>query len=106
MTTPSRFTEIGPTTGVRAGQVRGYVVDGVDIVVANVDGELRAFANRCPHQGGRLNRAQLDGGVLICPWHQWRFDALTGRACWPEGYERLVVYPLTVDDGKILVAVE
>jgi nitrite reductase/ring-hydroxylating ferredoxin subunit len=86
--------------------VRGYVVADRDIVIANVGGDLRAFANRCPHQGGRLNRAVLADTELICPWHQWRFDTRTGRACWPEGYERLATYPVKVEDGQIFVAVE
>ena len=86
--------------------MRGYSVAGLDIVVARLDDEVRAFVNRCPHQGGSLSRARLDGDQIVCPWHQWRFDARSGRAAWPAGYEHLISCPARVDGGQILVAVD
>lgn len=64
----------------KRGLFRAFQVEGVDIVMANVGGELRAFASRCPHQGGSLNRAHLEEKVLICPWHQWQFERFNPAA--------------------------
>ena len=46
-------------------------------------GQLSAVQSSCPHQGGPLGAGvverQADGrGVLVCPWHQWKFDVDTG----------------------------
>ena len=96
---------VGPAGAVQAGQMREFVVDDVEIVVVNLDGALHAFANRCPHQGGPLSKGRLEDGVMICPWHLWRFDAVTGRPHFPEGYTRRAVSRVKVQDGQILVAV-
>src|SRR5689334_11837434 len=101
-----RFIPIALDGAIPNGQMREYFVNGVEIVVANVDGEYHALSNRCPHQGGPLGKGRLDeAGVIWCPWHLWQFDAKTGRACWPEGYTRASHYPVKVEDGKILVGV-
>ena len=101
----SRFVHIGPADAVPSGQMREYLVDDVEIVVVNLDGELRAFANRCPHQGGPLAKGRLEDGVIWCPWHLWQFDAKTGRARWPEGYTRAASYPVKVEEGQVYVDV-
>jgi nitrite reductase/ring-hydroxylating ferredoxin subunit len=100
-----RFVAVGPAGSIAAGQMREYLVEDVEIVVVNVEGELHAFANRCPHQGGPLARGRLEDGVIWCPWHLWQFDARTGRSRWPEGYTRAASYPVKVEDGQILVDV-
>lgn len=101
-----RFVAVGSADAVRDGEVRPFTVEDREIIVANLGGELRAYGNRCPHQGGRMTRARLERGELVCPWHQWRFDARTGRARWPEGYERLASFPVKVEGGQVLVGVE
>ena len=105
MSREPRYLPVGPAASVAEGQMRECVVDDVELVVVNLDGELRAFANRCPHQGGPLAKGRLEDGVIWCPWHLWQFDARTGRARWPEGYGRAARYPLKIEDGQILVDV-
>ena len=62
-------------------------VAGRDIVILNVEGELFALSDRCPHKGGSLALGKLTGAVsssepgtygysrpqeiLRCPWHGW-----------------------------------
>ena len=43
--------------------------------------EGKAFAMRdsCPHRGIPLSYGRLDGKVLECCYHGWRFDACSGR---------------------------
>ena len=105
MSREPRFVAVGPAGAVEAGQMREFVVDDVEIVVVNLDGAFHAFANRCPHQGGPLSKGRLEDGVMICPWHLWRFDAVTGRPHFPEGYTGVARYPVKVEDGQILVDV-
>jgi Fe-S cluster biogenesis protein NfuA/nitrite reductase/ring-hydroxylating ferredoxin subunit len=42
-------------------------VDGVPLVVANVDGTLLAYRNKCADCGGTLDGGALDEGALGCP---------------------------------------
>jgi Fe-S cluster biogenesis protein NfuA/nitrite reductase/ring-hydroxylating ferredoxin subunit len=42
-------------------------VDGVSLFVANVEGTLLAYRNRCAECGGTLDGGVLDAGALRCP---------------------------------------
>lgn len=37
-------------------------------------GDARAFHDRCPHRGARLSLGRTSDGLLICPYHGWRFS--------------------------------
>ena len=39
---------------------------------------VHAAADRCPHRGAALSMGRVDGDLLECPYHGWRFDA-SGR---------------------------
>ncbi|MGE3268118.1 MAG: Rieske (2Fe-2S) protein [Chloroflexota bacterium] len=104
MSQAPRYVAVAPVAAVRDGERREFDVDGQRLIVVNLGGEYYALASRCPHQGGPLGRGQLEDGVLVCPWHLWRFDARTGRARWPEGYTRIACYPVKIEDGQIVVS--
>lgn len=71
-------------------------VAGREIGIFNVDGELFALRNRCPHLGGPLCEGPVLGLVyssepgdvrfdaskklITCPWHGWEFDVKTGQS--------------------------
>src|SRR5882757_7131910 len=62
--------ELGP------GSVRGIG----DWAVLNVNGERHAVSRRCRHLRADLANGKIDeDGCLVCPWHQSRYDATTGR---------------------------
>lgn len=58
----------------------GMVVqaDGQDLALFKVAGALYAIHNVCLHKGGPLGEGTLDGAVVTCPWHGWRYDVTTG----------------------------
>lgn len=43
------------------------------------DGRTVRVPLACPHQGLPLDSEPDADGVIICPWHGYRFDAATGR---------------------------
>jgi 3-phenylpropionate/trans-cinnamate dioxygenase ferredoxin subunit len=79
-------------------------------------GRLVGVRNRCPHHGaplclGRIRqrasgtpgRYALEGShILRCPWHGWEFDLDTG-VCRDEPSLRAAVYPVRVENGRVLV---
>ncbi len=44
------------------------------------DGAWLAHAARCPHLYGPLDRAPVEDGCVVCPWHGYRFDVQSGRS--------------------------
>jgi nitrite reductase (NADH) small subunit len=52
--------------------------DGAAVAICNVEGELYAMDGICPHSGGPLGEGALHGRILVCPFHAWGFDCVTG----------------------------
>ena len=87
------------------GQVAEAEVEGVSVCLANVNGELSALDNVCPHRQGPLGQGWLEGEVVICPWHSWAFHAKTGLAEYP-AEERVDAFPLRLEGEDVLVDIE
>jgi nitrite reductase/ring-hydroxylating ferredoxin subunit/Fe-S cluster biogenesis protein NfuA len=78
-------------------------------VLIHKDGDhVRAWENRCPHQGyaldGGLHDAATNGDgcarELTCPWHGWRFDLASGD-CTHLGDARLNPVPVILRGGTV-----
>ena len=82
----------------------GVEVGSTSILLVNVDGEVRAYDNRCPHQATPLSEGDLDGEVLTCRAHLWEFNALTGRGINPES-SKLIRFPVRIENGMIYVEI-
>jgi nitrite reductase (NADH) small subunit len=72
------FVKVAQTSDLAPGECKTVSVNGQEIALFNVDGKFYALDNTCPHQGGPLGEGMLDGTVVTCPWHGWRFDVCTG----------------------------
>ena len=86
------------------GELTGIKVAGKKLVLLNVDGEIRAFEDRCPHLSSRLSEGDIDGRTLTCAAHLWEFDAVTGKGTNP-GNSQLKVFETRMADGNIEVLV-
>ncbi|WP_241019185.1 Rieske 2Fe-2S domain-containing protein [Paraburkholderia sp. Tr-20389] len=84
------------------GQRKIVFVEGRCIALFNIDGELRAIDDACPHNGASLLTGRLEGSVLRCPAHGLPFDLLTG--CSPASRALcLTTFPLRqVEDGIVI----
>lgn len=85
--------------------MRAAVIAYRDIAVARIAGKLYAFGALCPHAAAPLHRhGELDGCVLTCTHHSWRFDLARG-GCEAYGNRGLTMYPVKEEDGAIYVQV-
>jgi nitrite reductase/ring-hydroxylating ferredoxin subunit len=73
-------------------------------LVRTSDG-VYALDHACPHEGYGLTQGTLDGNLLTCAWHNWKFRVHDG-AC-VLGEEDARTHPVTVAaDGSLAVAVD
>lgn len=95
---------VGKVQDVTPGQ--GKVVEAGDktLAVFNVDGRLYAIDNTCPHRGGPLGEGDLDGTLVTCPWHAWRWDVTTGANA-NNPAVRVGCYPVSVEGVDLVVEV-
>ena len=96
---PDFFT-VATVEEIPLGTGRIVEVQGVWIALFNVDGTFYAIDNTCPHAGGPLGEGQLDGCVVECPWHGWRFNVQTGTR--PENPEITVACCSVRIEGNLL----
>ncbi len=84
------------------GEKVGVTMCGRRLLMVNVDGEVRAYDDRCPHLGLPLSDGTLDGSRLVCRGHLWEYDVKTGAGINPASV-RLRSVPVRVEDATILV---
>lgn len=98
-------------------------IEGREIAVFRVNGELYAYLNWCAHQGGPCCEGKLTGTlhatydrgsnevslrwdredeILNCPWHGWEYDITTGE-CLSRTKISLPAYPVELNNGNIVV---
>jgi toluene monooxygenase system ferredoxin subunit len=87
------------------GEMCPLEVNGRKLILIDVAGEVRAFEDRCPHQGVPLSRGRLQGQVLTCWAHHWQYDVRTGRGINPAGVA-LRQLPVELRGGDIWVEVD
>ena len=88
------------------GTMRMAWVDGTDqVLVVNVDGEIRAMQGICSHEYFELDKGFLTAGTLTCALHMSRFDLADGEALDPPAELPLAVYPVIVEDGRVLIEI-
>jgi 3-phenylpropionate/trans-cinnamate dioxygenase ferredoxin subunit len=95
--TVAREGELGP------GEWRAADVDGTQVVVFNLEGELYAIEDVCTHDGGQLTGGHVEGDEIVCPRHGARFSIRTGEALSAPAYEPTATFPVRVTDGDIQV---
>jgi nitrite reductase/ring-hydroxylating ferredoxin subunit len=64
---------------IPVGAIREFQVDGTTLAISNVGGKFHAIDNTCLHRGGPLAQGQLNGNVVTCPWHNWKYDVTNGK---------------------------
>ena len=87
-----------------SGEMRGVSVGGQPVLLVHVDGCVVAFQDACAHQRARLSEGRLEGREIVCPAHEWRYDARTGIGTNPPN-ARLRPLAVRVEGELILVDV-
>ena len=90
---------------VPPGTMKLCEVEGELVLVTNLDGVLHATQGVCSHQYFELDKGFLTGDSITCALHLSRFDLETGDALDPPAELPLVLYPVVVEDGRVLIEV-
>jgi nitrite reductase (NADH) small subunit/3-phenylpropionate/trans-cinnamate dioxygenase ferredoxin subunit len=96
--TVCRVSDLGEGDGLTV-EVAGRLV-----AVFCSQGRYYAIDDVCPHMGASLAGGHVEGGVVTCPWHAWRFRLADGA--WAD-YPKVKIgcYPVRVVGEEIQVEV-
>jgi nitrite reductase/ring-hydroxylating ferredoxin subunit len=82
------------------GTLKGLVVEGLPILLCNLNGEFFGYRNVCAGSALPMDGGKLNGYVLLCPWHNCLYDVRTGKRV--DGRSgRLEVIPVAVREGML-----
>jgi 3-phenylpropionate/trans-cinnamate dioxygenase ferredoxin subunit len=90
---------------LQEGAMKLVSVEGSPVLLIKQFGQIFAIDNRCPHMGCGFSGGALDGAVIVCPCHDWRFDLKTGEYR-DESSIKLKMYEWKIESGKIWVKLE
>jgi nitrite reductase/ring-hydroxylating ferredoxin subunit len=110
---------VGPVAELPPGTQRRVEIDGKGIAIFNIEGELYALRDVCPHQGAPLSagvvcselRADAPGQYRFdkgrrhvkCPWHGWEYDLATGQSWYDPANDRVRSFAIGVESGSELL---
>lgn len=98
------YREVFAAETLPEGGMKSAIVDGVSVLLAQVNGEFYAVRNICGESPLPLDYSTLSGFELKCSWHGCLYDIRSGhRLDRPEAAreELLNVLPVRVRDGMI-----
>lgn len=81
-----------------------YYINGLCVLLCRSGDAVRAVSGICPHRGAQLGQGVLQGMSVVCPWHEWEFDAETGCGI-TNPVSTLSSYAVTIKNGQIVVTV-
>ena len=78
--------------------------DGRTFAVFTVDGAPAVTDDACPHKSGQLSEGLVRDGAIVCPFHFYAFDLVSGRCRTTELY-RIRWYPVESQDGQLVALI-
>ncbi len=97
------FLKVGQLSDFPVGSMKKVQVGGEDALVANIEGNLFAITSTCTHRGGPLQEGEIEGTVVICPWHGGRFDLKTGKVVAPPPINAETSFEVRVQGSEVLL---
>ena len=86
------------------GSMKLVNIGDTPILVVKKEGRVFAVDNRCSHMECPLSAGKLEGFIIQCPCHDWRFDIRNGEFL--DAHEiKLAVFQAKIDNGKVFVKI-
>jgi NAD(P)H-dependent nitrite reductase small subunit len=86
------------------GEGKTVTVAGKLIAVFRCGDGFHAIDDMCPHMGASLAGGYVEGGIVTCPWHAWRFRLTDGA--WADNPRiKIGCYAVRVEGEEVQVEV-
>lgn len=102
MPQPVSWRRVAAAADLVEGAMLAAGIDGERVMVTRVKGELRAYRDECPGTPVPISAGGVRDAAVFCPWHDCRFDLVTGARLDREG-PGLEPLPLEEEGGDVLV---
>ncbi len=89
---------------IKEGGVRTLKILARTVAVFRLRGELFGLEADCKHMRASIAQGKIDGTIITCPAHGWRYNITTGE-CLTESWATLKTYAVDVVDGVVFVEI-
>ena len=101
----SRYIKIATTAQIREGRSLLVSIEGDEVVLIQVEGQLYGIRNICAHQHiPKLHEGVINGHEVTCPMHGWKYDIRTGKS--PTGQGTVQTFPIKVAGVNVFIELE
>jgi chlorite dismutase len=101
------WVEAGALADLPHGESKLIYLEGQQVALFNIDGQLYALNNRCSHARGPLSEGVVaheeSTCTVVCPWHYAKFDLSSGQVLDGIASASVTAYAVEVRDGQIFV---
>ena len=98
------FVTAAKVSEINEGEGKVVNINGKEIALFNVEGNFYAIDHTCRHKGGPLGEGMLDGTIVTCPWHDWKYDVTTGVSI-VNPQIKVDTYKVKVEEDEVKVKV-
>ncbi|MFT5144267.1 MAG: sulfoxide reductase heme-binding subunit YedZ [Rhodothermales bacterium] len=96
------FLRVCQVDQIQEGRAKIFEMSGDRIAVFRHEGKLSAVSNTCRHQGGPLGEGRILNGNIVCPWHGYEYNPVSG--CAPTPFtEKVPTFAVRILDGEVFV---
>jgi nitrite reductase (NADH) small subunit len=89
---------------VKEGEGKTVAVGPKLIAVFRQGEQVYAIDDVCPHMGASLSGGYVEGNIVTCPWHAWRFRVTDG--VWADNPRiKIGCYPARVVGDEVQIEV-
>lgn len=99
---PDGFVAVARAAEIPAGTGRTVVVGAEAVAVFRGASGWFAIDDACTHEDAPLGEGSVEGDVLVCPYHDWRYDLHTG-ACHTDPARPVGCFAIRVVDDIVWV---
>ena len=100
-----KFHRVAAASEITAGQGHRVSVEGCDIAIFLLDGQLHAIDDICTHGFASLCEGFVEGDRIECPLHAGQFEIKTGKAVEAPCVIDLRTYAVRREQDDVLVGI-
>ncbi len=98
------WRELGDISAFAIGTANYVRSHGKALIVYRKAEEFLVYDAHCPHKGNLIPESGLSSDQLFCPFHEWKFDLVSG-SCTSGGKTPLIRVPCRIENGKLLIQI-
>ena len=99
----AEWTKVATLEDCPPGYLHKVMVGANPVVLANIDGSVHAIMDRCTHEELPLSDGEMEGNVIVCPYHGARYDVTSGAARGLPAIKPVKSFPVEIREDGIYI---